>query len=133
MVIKTTTLHCTVGRSYKAYQVKVWLDENGTANVRASYGRIGNLFNGTDKLTGASIQTAHRIADKLVQAKLKKGYTIHTTVEHEPPSASAAQSQPPLPAQPPKQRSSKRAKVSQTNIALPSLAETRRRTFNIAL
>ena len=72
--MQNITLHYQEGSSDKVYQVAITESSAGYA-VNYSYGRRGSTLSaGTKTQTPVSLEMAQAIFDKLVQAKLSKGY-----------------------------------------------------------
>jgi len=132
MTIKsqTTTLHCTANGSHKQYCVSIDVHASGTADVRVAYGRINaHSLNQSHKERNVLPATAHATAEKLIRAKLKKGYVIHTTIGNleAPPAADPVEHLF-------KKPRFKAATIAQTNASIAAIAQNRpRRRFSVAI
>ena len=83
MIIHATRLTKTTEGNFKEYNVTVE-EKDGGFVVLFSYGRIGsNLVKGQKTQAPVTFEEATKIADRLIQSKLKKGYVIASTNDFE--------------------------------------------------
>ena len=83
MIILDTRLTKTTEGNFKEYNVTVE-EKDGRFVVCYSYGRIGsNLATGQKTKEPVTRAEATKIADRLIQSKLKKGYVIESTNDFE--------------------------------------------------
>lgn len=72
---KLTRLTNTTGNSSKEYNVEISGNDSDGFVVNFSYGKIGQaLKSGTKTNEPVSLESADKIAEKLIKAKMKKGY-----------------------------------------------------------
>ena len=83
MIIHATRLTKTTEGNFKEYNATVE-EKDGGFVVLFSYGRIGsNLVKGQKTQAPVTFEEATKIADRLIQSKLKKGYVIASTNDFE--------------------------------------------------
>ena len=72
-----TELYCGVGSSNKDYNVSLVKLEDGKWNIHIAYGKSGQAVNQSFKLKeNVGYYEAATAYEKLIQAKVKKGYDI---------------------------------------------------------
>lgn len=89
-LIQRTTLVYQAGRTEKVYEVDLCQVSDGAYVVNFRYGRQGTaLKEGSETVSAVPLEMAQRIFDRLINAKLRKGYRV-STGEASPPETTAA-------------------------------------------
>lgn len=89
-LIQRTTLVYQAGRTEKVYEVDLCQVSEGAYVVNFRYGRQGTaLKEGSETVSAVPLEMAQRIFDRLINAKLRKGYRV-STGEANPPETTAS-------------------------------------------